>query len=414
MTGFSNDITIKGTTLYQFTRKDNSPTGKIKINFNLWLNGLLFFVVLFLLFNVISNITPITKSIANFLQILSPLFLGAIVAYFLDKPIHRLSLLFRRLNVKFVQRHAREFSILVTYIIFFLLLFFVIYYLFPIVVRNLLEFLRLLPTIYQNIYQWLSSNQFQELDNFLQIEESIRSFVNAFSAQDAARYITSGIESLSTFTFTLASQLFRIVVGIIISIYLLLYKESILQIIFRFGKISAKQEHLQAIKYYLRQTDIIFYKFISTQFIDACIMWVLSTLLLLLLHVTGVAHNPFSVALGLLIGICNMIPYFGSIFASIVAMIIAFFTGGWEAGLVTIVMLIILQQIDGNIIGPKLMSGALNVNPIIVIISISIGGAYFGVIGMFVAVPIAALLKIIFIEYLEAKESKLSLAQQGK
>ncbi|MDG6166083.1 AI-2E family transporter [Lactococcus formosensis] len=384
------------------------------MNFNLWLNGLLFFVVLFLLFNVISNITPITKSIANFLQILSPLFLGAIVAYFLDKPIHRLSLLFRRLNVKFVQRHAREFSILVTYIIFFLLLFFVIYYLFPIVVRNLLEFLRLLPTIYQNIYQWLSSNQFQELDNFLQIEESIRSFVNAFSAQDAARYITSGIESLSTFTFTLASQLFRIVVGIIISIYLLLYKESILQIIFRFGKISAKQEHLQAIKYYLRQTDIIFYKFISTQFIDACIMWVLSTLLLLLLHVTGVAHNPFSVALGLLIGICNMIPYFGSIFASIVAMIIAFFTGGWEAGLVTIVMLIILQQIDGNIIGPKLMSGALNVNPIIVIISISIGGAYFGVIGMFVAVPIAALLKIIFIEYLEAKESKLSLAQQGK
>lgn len=388
--------------------------GKIKINFNLWLNGLLFFVVLFLLFNVISNITPITKGIANFLQILSPLFLGAIVAYFLDKPIHRLSLLFRRLNVKFVQRHARKFSILVTYIIFFLLLFFVIYYLFPIVVRNLLEFLRLLPTIYQNIYQWLSSNQFQELDNFLQIEESIRSFVNAFSAQDAARYITSGIESLSTFTFTLASQLFRIVVGIIISIYLLLYKESILQIIFRFGKISVKQEHLQAIKYYLRQTDIIFYKFISTQFIDACIIWILSTLLLLLLHVTGVAHNPFSVALGLLIGICNMIPYFGSIFASIVAMIIAFFTGGWEAGLVTIVMLIILQQIDGNIIGPKLMSGALNVNPIIVIISISIGGAYFGVIGMFVAVPIAALLKIIFIEYLEAKESKLSLAQQEK
>lgn len=414
MTGFSNDITIKGTTLYQFTRKDNSPMGKIKINFNLWLNGLLFFVVLFLLFNVISNITPITKGIVNFLQILSPLFLGAIVAYFLDKPIHRLSLLFRRLNVKFVQRHARKFSILVTYIIFFLLLFFVIYYLFPIVVRNLLEFLRLLPTIYQNIYQWLSSNQFQELDNFLQIEESIRSFVNAFSAQDAARYITSGIESLSTFTFTLASQLFRIVVGIIISIYLLLYKESILQIIFRFGKISVKQEHLQAIKYYLRQTDIIFYKFISTQFIDACIIWVLSTLLLLLLHVTGVAHNPFSVALGLLIGICNMIPYFGSIFASIVAMIIAFFTGGWEAGLVTIVMLIILQQIDGNIIGPKLMSGALNVNPIIVIISISIGGAYFGVIGMFVAVPIAALLKIIFIEYLEAKESKLSLAQQEK
>ncbi|MGL4247166.1 MAG: AI-2E family transporter, partial [Lactococcus garvieae] len=172
--------------------------GKIKINWNLWLNGLLFFVVLFLLFNVISNINPITKSIGNFLQILSPLFLGAIFAYFLDKPIQKLSLLFKRLNVKFIQHHARKISIFITYMIFLLLLFFVVYYLFPIVVRNLLEFLRLLPTIYQNVYQWLSSNQFQELDNFLQIEDSIRSFVNAFSAQDAARYITSGIESLST------------------------------------------------------------------------------------------------------------------------------------------------------------------------------------------------------------------------
>nr|WP_019299463.1 hypothetical protein [Lactococcus garvieae] len=141
--------------------------GKIKINWNLWLNGLLFFVVLFLLFNVISNINPITKSIGNFLQILSPLFLGAIFAYFLDKPIQKLSLLFKRLNVKFIQHHARKISIFITYMIFLLLLFFVVYYLFPIVVRNLLEFLRLLPTIYQNVYQWLSSNQFQELDNFL-------------------------------------------------------------------------------------------------------------------------------------------------------------------------------------------------------------------------------------------------------
>lgn len=60
------------------------------------------------------------------------------------------------------------------------------------------------------------------------------------------------------------------------------------------------------------------------------------------------------------------------------------------------------------------MSGALNVNPIIVIISISIGGAYFGILGMFVAVPVAALLKIIFMEYLEAKESKLSLTPHKK
>lgn len=388
--------------------------GKIKINWNLWLNGLLFFIVLFLLFNILSNMAPLAHSIGHFLQILSPLFFGAIFAYFLNKPVNKLYLLLQRVKSTFIHHHARKLAVFIIYLLFLFFIFFIIYYLFPIVIRNLAEFLRLLPNIYQNISQWMNTNQFQELDNFLNIQASIRYFIDNFTAQDAARYITSGIESLSTFTISLASQVFRLVIGLIISIYLLLYKESILQLIGRIGRISTKEEHLATIKHYLRQTDIIFYKFISTQFIDACIIWILSTLLLAIMHFTGVANNPFAVALGLLIGIGNMIPYFGSIFASIIAMIIAFFTGGLEASILTIVMLIVLQQIDGNIIGPRLMSGALNVNPIIVIISISLGGAYFGVLGMFVAVPVAALLKIIFMEYLEARENAIALKSKGE
>lgn len=388
--------------------------GKIKINWNLWLNGLLFFIALFLLFNILSNMAPLAHSIGHFLQILSPLFFGAIFAYFLNKPVNKLYLLLQRVKSTFIHHHARKLAVFIIYLLFLFFIFFIIYYLFPIVIRNLAEFLRLLPNIYQNISQWMNTNQFQELDNFLNIQASIRYFIDNFTAQDAARYITSGIESLSTFTISLASQVFRLVIGLIISIYLLLYKESILQLIGRIGRISTKEEHLATIKHYLRQTDIIFYKFISTQFIDACIIWILSTLLLAIMHFTGVANNPFAVALGLLIGIGNMIPYFGSIFASVIAMIIAFFTGGLEASILTIFMLIVLQQIDGNIIGPRLMSGALNVNPIIVIISISLGGAYFGVLGMFVAVPVAALLKIIFMEYLEARENAIALKSKGE
>lgn len=110
----------------------------------------------------------------------------------------------------------------------------------------------------------------------------------------------------------------------------------------------------------------------------------------------------FSVTLGILLGICNMIPYFGSIFASVVTAIISFFTGGLSHAVSVLVALIILQQIDGNIIGPRIMSGALNLNPIIIIISISVGGAYFGIIGMFLAVPIAAILKIIVMNWLDS------------
>ena len=218
---------------------------KIKINWNLWLNGLLFFIVLFFLYTLISNAGVITKNIGVFLQVLSPLFIGAGIAYFLNKPTTRIISLLKRAKSPFIHRQARKISILITYMILLLLCFFIVYYLVPIVIANLLEFIRLLPAIYQNISHWLNSNQFQELDNIFNIEDSLRYFVNNFTAQDATRYITSSIESLSTFTFSLASQVFRVVVGIIISIYLLLYKQSILQIISRIGRISTKQEHLK-------------------------------------------------------------------------------------------------------------------------------------------------------------------------
>jgi predicted PurR-regulated permease PerM len=146
---------------------------------------------------------------------------------------------------------------------------------------------------------------------------------------------------------------------------------------------------------WIQTTNQIFYKFISSQFIDACIVGVSASIVLLLMNV------KFAITLGLLLGICNMIPYFGSIFASVVTAIITFFTGGLSHAVSVLFALIVLQQIDGNIIGPRIMSGALNLNPIIIIISITIGGAYLGILGMFLAVPIAAILKIIVTNWLD-------------
>ena len=123
-------------------------------------------------------------------------------------------------------------------------------------------------------------------------------------------------------------------------------------------------------------------------------------------HMVQFVMSLEAVTLGILLGICNMIPYFGSIFASIVAGVITLFTGGVTQAITVLLVLLILQQIDGNIIGPRIMGDALNVNPILIIVSITIGGAYFGVLGMFLAVPVAAIIKIIVSEWLnESKEN---------
>lgn len=207
---------------------------------------------------------------------------------------------------------------------------------------------------------------------------------------------TASLASLGIFAKNISVGVLNTFLAFVISIYALIFKDSLLGFFAQVSKKILSEKTFKRSKTLVQRTNEIFYKFIICQFIDACILGVLSTIILSLLGV------KFAVTLGILLGICNMIPYFGSIFASIVTMIITFFTGGLSLAIATIISLLILQQIDGNIIGPRIMGGALNLNPILIILSITVGGAYFGVLGMFLSVPVAAILKILVMNWLEA------------
>ena len=87
-----------------------------------------------------------------------------------------------------------------------------------------------------------------------------------------------------------------------------------------------------------------------------------------------------------------------TIFSSI---IITIFTGGFAKALWMGIIIIILQQIDANIINPKIVGNSLKISPLLVILAVTLGGAYFGTIGMFLAVPVAALIKILIMDFIE-------------
>ena len=126
----------------------------------------------------------------------------------------------------------------------------------------------------------------------------------------------------------------------IISIYALVFKQSILTFVRKKAahKLLSEKVYKQT-QTWLNTTNKIFYKFISCQFLDACIIGVSSTILLSILNV------KFAVTLGILLGICNMIPYFGSIFASIVAGVITLFTGGVTQAITVLLVLLIYNKL---------------------------------------------------------------------
>ena len=114
----------------------------------------------------------------------------------------------------------------------------------------------------------------------------------------------------------------------------------------------------------------------------------------------------YGILLGFLVGLFNIIPYFGAIFAVTLTILITIFTGGIAKAIAVGIIIIILQQIDANIINPKILGTSLNLSPILVIFAVSVGGSYFGVLGMFLGVPAIAFIKLLLTNFIEYRNKK--------
>ena len=221
---------------------------------------------------------------------------------------------------------------------------------------------------------------------------TIPSFAKYLSIENITGYIKGVI--------SVASGIFDVVVTIIISIYILIEKDIIIAFLERAALALFKEEKYEGVVKYFNKTNSIFYNFISGQLIDAVIIGIVTTLAMIIMRV------QYAALLGFLIGLFNLIPFFGAIVAVIIAIFITFCTGGLGQAIWLAVVIIILQQIDANIINPKILGDKLKISPILVIFSVTFVGAYWGVLGMFLAVPIAAIIKILVNDYLDYKLRK--------
>ena len=124
--------------------------------------------------------------------------------------------------------------------------------------------------------------------------------------------------------------------------------------------------------------------------------------------IMGIKYAPL---LGFFIGLFNMIPYVGAIIATAISAIVTLITGGLSQAIWMLIVVIILQQIDANIINPRIVGKSLKISPLLVLFAVTFGGAYFGILGMFLAVPVIAVIKILiddFIRYREIRKRRIT------
>lgn len=262
-------------------------------------------------------------------------------------------------------------------VIAILILAIIINFVLPTIIESIIELVNNLPGYYSSLTE--------TLDNLP--EDSIWNQINAKGIMqnieqfDFSKFIN--LESLTGYAkgvINMAGKVFDIFISFVVSVYLLVERTEILNFIKKVVKAMVNKKTYENIGKYFYQTNEIFFRFVFSQLLDGIIVGILTSIAMSLMGV------KYSVLLGFMIGLFNLIPYFGAIIAVGIAILVTLFTGGLMQAIWMAIIIIILQQIDANIINPKIVGNSLKISPLLVIFAVTIGGAYFGVLGMFLAV----------------------------
>lgn len=235
------------------------------------------------------------------------------------------------------------------------------------------------------------------------IEQYITQFSNAL-----ANWLKNFANNIVANTMNISGYISNFVLGLIISIYLLIDKDDFIGYGKKFLKAMFSDKTEKKIKGYIKDLNYIFSGYIRGTMLDALFMCVA---LSLTLSIVGI---KFGVLIGILAGLCNLIPYFGPIVAFSGTIIFGMLNGQYSQVIIAIIILIILQQIDGNIIGPKLVGSSVSLKPIFILIALIIGASIGGVIGMVLAVPVAATIKLFLKRAIEGRLKKKELLKDEK
>ena len=347
---------------------------------------------LIVILKCLDNFTAVTGVIGNFLNILAPFFVGIFIAYILYMPCRKFEILFRRSKAKFLKRRARTFSIITVYLVIVAIIVVLFSFILPVVWDSIVDFVSNIQSYYETAidrYNNLPQDSIlksQQVNDFI---DSIRhiDIREYFNFDRVMEYISGAISAVT--------GIVDVFVAVIVSIYVLAERGKILTFVKRFAEAIFKERTYKNIDKYYKHSNEIFFKFIASQFLDAVVVGILVTIAM---SIMGIKYAPL---LGFFIGLFNMIPFVGAIIAVGISAIITLITGGLSQAIWMLIVTIILQQIDANIINPKIVGKSLKISPILVLFAVTIGGAYFGILGMFLAVPVIAIIKILIEDFVD-------------
>ena len=360
-----------------------------------------------LFYNVLDKLSAFTLKLGVIMSTLQPFIIGFVIAYLLNFILvfieNKILSHDKLSNLK--QGAKRGISILLTYIVAFFIIYLFVQFVLPQVVDSIVGIANDIPTYLGNATHFIEDlTKTLDLNNDYAgvVIEKLNEFMNY-----AINIITNLLPVLATTVKDVASSLWNIVLGLIISIYMLIDKE-------KFAASSKKvvyalfsNKSANKIVELAHRTNDTFGKFLSGKIIDSVIIGILTFIIL------TITKMPFTILVSVIVGITNIIPFFGPFIGAIPSFIIIMFVSPVKA-LWFLVIILIIQQLDGNVIGPKILGDSIGISAFWILFSILVAGKLLGLVGMIIGVPLFAIVYSIIKEIIDAKLDKKGLSKNPK
>lgn len=357
----------------------------------------------------------IMDSLNWFMKVAKPIVFGFVIAYLFNPLNDFFENRLKKIRIRNWQlKSTRSWAVFTTVIFFFIVLVGII----SLLVFSVTDQLRVanfddivvLAQSYMNTINAFYYDIIGKLDGLNIQSNEITQYI-----KDAATYILNYLRlaggSLVTSLSNISSYITAFIFAFIIAIYFMIDGKMITEYLKKVSRALISDKWNARIVRFLSDADSVFSGYIRGQLSDAFVMMIIISLTL---SIVGV---KFAVIIGILAGIGNLIPYCGPIVAYLSTGLICVINGQYKELIIAVIALFIVQAIDGNIIAPKLLSQSIQIHPVLVIISLIFGSAIGGLLGMLLAVPVGALIKVIFVRYinhrLEKKEEEQGITKDA-
>ncbi len=364
-----------------------------------------------LLYYLIGNLAEIKYFITKFLNIIAPILTGLIIAFVLNPVFIWLQKRFDPLFTKKAKnkekalRISKYFCILLSILFGVAVVTVILLIIIPNVISSITELTTDMPQKIKIAFDWLSERIPEDIA--VNIQSRLTTSIEKLFSEDLFKSFETTAALFASGMKGIYNIFISVFVGLIVSFYALNSKDHFKRIAQKLLCVMFRKETVYEVVLTAKQSHKIFTSFIVGKLLDSLIIGIICFIAMLILGL------PYALLISFIVAVTNIIPFFGPFIGAIPSAILIFLHTPIKA-IVFLLMILVLQQLDGNVIGPRILRGGLGISSFWVVFSIMLFGGFFGLIGMLIGAPTFAIIYNIINKYVTKKLKEKGLTTKSE